>query len=70
MAICRDGRSYEQTIRLYYLTGLNNRYEDWIKDYKGKLIIVDGDTLKFESDPEAFRYFTDKIDATLFGFFK
>lgn len=68
--IGKRGRSYEQTIRLDYLTGLNKRYEDWIKDYKGKLIIVDGDTLKFESDPEAFRYITDKIDATLFGFFK
>ena len=68
--IGKRGRSYEQTIRLDYLTGLNNRYEDWIKDYKGRLIIVDGDTLKFESDPEAFRYITDKIDATLFGFFK
>ena len=68
--IGKRGRSYEQTIRLDYLTGLNNRYEDWIKDYKGRLIIVDGDTLQFESDPEAFRYITDKIDATLFGFFK
>lgn len=68
--IGKRGRSYEQTIRLDYLTGLNNRYEDWIKDYKGRLIIVDGDTLKFESDSEAFRYITDKIDATLFGFFK
>lgn len=43
--IGKRGRSYEQTIRLDYLTGLNNRYEDWIKDYKGRLIIVDGDTL-------------------------
>lgn len=68
--IGKRGRSYEQTIRLDYLTGLNNRYEDWIKDYKGRLIIVDGDTLKLESDPEAFRYITDKIDAPLFGFFK
>ena len=68
--IGKRGRSYEQTIRLDYLTGLNNRYEDWIKDYKGRLIIVDGDTLKFESDHEAFRYITDNIDATLFGFFK
>ena len=68
--IGKRGRSYEQTIRLDYLTGLNNRYEDWIKNYKGRLIIVDGDTLKFESDPEAFRCITDKIDATLFGFFK
>ena len=68
--IGKRGRSYEQTIRLDYLTGLNNRYEDWIKDYKGRLIIVDGDTQKFESDPEAFRDITDKIDAMLYGLFK
>ena len=45
-------------------------YEEWIKAYPGKLIIVDGDTQKFESDPEAFRDITDKIDAMLYGLFK
>ena len=34
------------------------------------MIIVDGDTQKFESDAEAFRRITDKIDARLFGLFK
>ena len=34
------------------------------------LIIVDGDTQKFESDPEAFRQITDRIDAMLYGLFK
>ena len=68
--IGKRGRECEQTIRIDYLTGLNDRYEAWIKDYKGKLIIVDGDTQKFESDTEAFRRITDKIDATLFGLFK
>ena len=43
---------------------------EWIKGYKGKLIIVDGDTQKFESDPEAFRKITDKIDSALYGMFK
>lgn len=32
--------------------------------------LVEEINLKVESDPEAFRYITDKIDATLFGFFK
>lgn len=50
--------------------GLNERYEEWIKNYKGRLIIVDGDTQKFESDTEAFRKITDQIDATLYGLFK
>ena len=68
--IGKRGREYEQTMRIDYLTGLNDRYEEWIKAYPGKLIIVDGDTQKFESDPEAFRDITDKIDAMLYGLFK
>ena len=68
--IGKRGRECEQTIRIDYLTGLNERYEEWIKNYKGNLIIVDGDTQKFESDAEAFRRITDKIDARLFGLFK
>ena len=43
----KRGRDYEQSIRIDYLTGLNNRYEEWIKTYKGRLIIIDGDTCKF-----------------------
>lgn len=40
------------------------------KEFKGRLIIVDGDTQKFESDTEAFRKITDQIDAMLYGLFK
>ncbi len=65
----KRGRGYEQSIRIDYLTGLNKRYEDWIKDYKGKLIIVDGDTMKFESNPADFKKITDMIDAELYGLF-
>ena len=68
--IGKRGRECEQTIRIDYLTGLNERYEEWIKNYKGRLIIVDGDTQKFESDTEAFRKITDQIDAMLYGLFK
>jgi len=65
----KRGREFEQTMRLDYLKGLNQRYEDWIKTYPGKLIIVDGDNKKFEQDPDAFRTITDMIDAELFGLF-
>lgn len=65
----KRGREYEQTIRLDYLQGLNDRYEEWIKGYKGNLIIVDGDRLKFEANPHDFQQVTDMIDAKLFGFF-
>lgn len=65
----KRGRDYEQSIRIDYLTGLNKRYEQWIADYKGKLVIVDGDTLKFESNPKDFKQITDMIDGQLFGLF-
>ncbi len=67
--IARRGRDYEQTIRIDYLQGLNTLYEEWIATYKGRLIIVNGDECKFESDPAAFQQITDKIDADLYGLF-
>lgn len=67
--IQKRGRDYEQTIRLDYLEGLNRRYEEWITGYKGNLIIVDGDNVKFESNPLDFQHITDMIDAKLYGLF-
>ncbi|MDO4194993.1 MAG: deoxynucleoside kinase [Prevotellaceae bacterium] len=67
--IGKRGRQYEQTMRIDYLQGLNDLYEGWIKNYKGNLIIVDGDTCKFESNPTDFQKITDQIDAELFGLF-
>jgi deoxyadenosine/deoxycytidine kinase len=67
--IQKRGRDYEQTIRIDYLEGLNKLYEDWISTYKGQLIIVDGDSTKFESNPADFQKVTDMIDAKLFGLF-
>lgn len=65
----KRGRSFEKSIRINYLTGLQQRYEDWIKNYKGELIIIDGDKLSFEDTPEDFRKVTDMIDASLYGLF-
>ena len=59
--ISKRGRDYEQSIRIDYLTGLNERYEAWIKDYPGKLLIVDGDTLKFESNTADLQRITEQI---------
>lgn len=67
--IQKRGREYESGIRLDYLQGLNDKYEKWIADYKGKLLIIDIDKYHFEEDPEAFRYITDRIDAELYGLF-
>lgn len=65
----KRGRNFEKTIRIDYLTGLQQHYEDWIRDYKGDLLIVDGDKLNFEEDPADFRKITDQIDASLYGIF-
>lgn len=65
----KRGRDFEKSIRIDYLTGLNNRYENWIKDYKGHLIIIDGDNIDFENRPQDFQIITDQIDAELYGLF-
>ncbi|MGM9838382.1 MAG: deoxynucleoside kinase [Paludibacteraceae bacterium] len=67
--IQKRGRAYESSMRIDYLQGLNDKYEAWIKDYKGKLLIIDGDTIKFGENADDFRWVTDHIDAELFGLF-
>ena len=67
--ISKRGRDYEQSIRIDYLTGLNNRYEEWVEKYPGKMLIVDGDKLKFESNPKDFQFITEQIDSLLYGLF-
>ena len=68
--IQKRGREYESSIRIDYLKGLNDRYEEWINSYTdGKLLILDVDNLKFEERPEDFSTILDKIDAELHGLF-
>lgn len=67
--IQKRGREYESSMRIDYLQGLNDKYEKWISEYKGRLLIIDGDHVKFANNPEDFRYVTDRIDAELFGLF-
>ena len=67
--IQKRGREYERSIRIDYITGLNQRYEDWIAGYKARLLVIDVDKIKFEGNPEGFQAITDKIDAELYGLF-
>ena len=67
--IQKRGRDYEQSIGLDYLAGLNDRYEKWIAEYKGRVLTIETDDLDFESRPEDFAVITDKIDAELYGLF-
>ena len=67
--IQQRGRNYEQTIQLEYLENLNRRYEKFIADYKGRLMIIDKDPLDFKNNPKDFAKIVDQIDRTLFGLF-
>ncbi len=68
--IHKRGRDYESGIRIDYLSGLNERYEKWISEYKdGKILIIDVDENKFEDKPEDLSLVIDKIDARLNGLF-
>ena len=63
--IQKRGREYEKSIRIDYLSGLNDKYEEWIATSPGNLLIVDADTLKFGNNPEDFEAVTNLIDAKL-----
>ena len=68
--IQKRGREYENSIRIDYLKGLNERYDKWIESYNdGPLLILNADELKFENRPEDLNTIIDKIDAQLFGLF-
>ena len=63
--IQKRGREYEKSIRIDYLSGLNDKYEEWIANYPGNLLIVDADNIKFGNKPEDFELVTNMIDAKL-----
>ena len=68
--IQKRGREYESSIRLDYLKGLNDRYEDWINNYKdGKKLIINVDDVKFEENPKDLSIVIDSINAQLNGLF-
>ena len=69
--IQKRGREYENSIRLDYLTRLNERYEAWISEYaKGKLLIIDVDDINFSENEEDLGKIITKIDAEIHGLFK
>lgn len=67
--IQKRGREYEQTMRLDYLQGLEQRYEKWIESYDGKLLVIDGDNCKFGDNPDDFNQVIKRIDGLLYGLF-
>ena len=68
--IQKRGRDYENTIRIDYLSRLNDRYESWIGTYDlGKLLIVDVNNTNFSENKLHLHGVINKIDAELFGLF-
>ena len=68
--IQKRGREYENSIRIDYLKGLNERYEAWIESYKdGNKLIIDVDEIKFEDNPEHLSIVIDRINAIIHGLF-
>ena len=68
--IQKRGREYENSIRLDYLTRLNERYEAWIGEYnKGKLLIIDVDDIDYNENIEDLSGIIEKIDAEINGLF-
>lgn len=64
------GRTYEQTMQLDYLQGLNEIYDDFIFNrYTGRVLTIESDQLDFEHNNHDFNFITDKINAELFGLF-
>ena len=63
------GRDYEDAIRLDYLKRLNERYEAWISEYKGKLLIFNVDDIDFSDNPEHAAQIIQQVESTLNGLF-
>ena len=63
------GRDYEDAIRLDYLKRLNERYEAWIGDYKGQLLIFNVDDMDFQENPEDLSKIITQVESTLNGLF-
>jgi len=64
------GRDYEGSMSLDYIKGLNERYDNWIKEYtNGKLLIINADEIDFVNRPEDMGKIVDMVNAELHGLF-
>jgi len=68
--IQKRGRQYENSIRIDYLTSLNERYNQWIDSYNlGKLLVIDVDNMNFSENRHELSNIIDKVNAQLYGLF-
>ena len=63
-------RDYESSIRIDYLTRLNERYEAWATTYKlGKILSIDVDNVNFCENKKDLGIVIDKVEAEIHGLF-
>jgi deoxyadenosine/deoxycytidine kinase len=67
--IQKRGREYEASIRIDYLTRLNERYEAWVSEYEGKILVIDVDSNNFSENKEDLGKVIEKINAEINGLF-
>ena len=65
----RRGREYESSIRLDYITSLNNRYNSWIEQYSNRKLIINMDDLNITENPKDLGFVVDSINAEINGLF-
>lgn len=64
------GREYEGSMSLDYLKRLNNKYDQWIDNYKeGKLLVINVDDIDFMNNPEDFGGIINKVEIEIGGLF-
>jgi deoxyadenosine/deoxycytidine kinase len=64
--IQKRGREYENSIRLDYLTRLNERYEAWVGSYsKGKILIINVDDINFAENSDELQQIINQIDQNI-----
>ena len=65
------GRDYEGSMSLDYLRNLNDRYDNWIKNYaEGNKLIINVDDKDLKNNPEDFAAVLESIDAQIHGLFQ
>ncbi|MDR3272789.1 MAG: deoxynucleoside kinase [Flavobacteriaceae bacterium] len=68
--IQKRGREYEASISIDYLNRLNDKYEEWIDNYKeGKLLIIETDNLEFVDNEADLGFIIDQIESQIHGLF-
>ena len=64
------GRIYEGSMSLDYLKRLNQKYDEWIENYKeGPLLIISADEMDFEKNPEDMGKIIHLVSSQIHGLF-